>query len=461
MMRLILVLLALPAAAAAQVSLTHVGTVDVSVTSNAANPEYIGNNPTAVAWNGTDLWVAGFNNLGTAGTTAIIRVSNALTAPVFGTTFGVNAGTPSSRGYTGLDLVGSTLLASYDPGASSPVGITAWDLNGAPLWAKAARGSSGVAFDPGWFTIDSGAAWTTFGHTRRSLQNLATGVDIYDSTNGMVIDPSPSPGTTWRDIAFDAVTGDVWLRMANKVIAASRVDGNTLTNQRVLVDATLAATTIAQNIAYVRQLPGEVVFWNFRTSGATGQPFANAIRCNEAQTGASLAIDWGSFTAIAGAGAYDFSYDPATKTLAISDFSARAVYIFQVTIYAPYGSGCLGSGGMAPVLSASGSAHAGGAITYRLEQAAPLSIGFFAFGDSAASGIVPFPYFCPLLISPLLLIEGFFVTPPGPPGSGAGQFTIPIPLSASGISLTGQGFVMENGFLDQLVSSNAIFVVTM
>ena len=48
-------MLAMTAGLAAQVQLSLAGTVDLSSTSNSANAEYIGNNPSAIAWNGTDL----------------------------------------------------------------------------------------------------------------------------------------------------------------------------------------------------------------------------------------------------------------------------------------------------------------------------------------------------------------------------------------------------------------------
>ena len=133
----------------AQVSLTHLGTIDVASTSNAGNPEYIGSNPSAVAWNGTDVWVGGFNSSGATGDAAIVKVSNALTAPSYGARFGVQPATVNQRGYSGLDVSGGLLAAAYDNGSATPDGITGWDLAGNQLWGKSARGSSGVGIDPG------------------------------------------------------------------------------------------------------------------------------------------------------------------------------------------------------------------------------------------------------------------------------------------------------------------------
>lgn len=459
MLRPTLTVLALAALASAQVSLTHVTTVDVTSTSTATNPEYIGSNPTAVAWNGTDLFLGGFNATGAVGVAALVKISNALTAPTPGTAFGVVATTPNIRGYTGLDISGGTLAAAYDPGVVAPEGITAWDLAGNSLWLKSGRGGSGVGIDPGFGGVDFGVGWTTFGSGRRALQNQVTGADIYTAANGMIFNPTPSPGTTWRDMDFDPILGDIWLRMGNKVIAANRTGGNALTNQRVVVDAQLATGIIAQNLAFVRQPMGEVVFWNFRVVTTAGQLFTDSVRCARASDGADLTISWGAFTAPSGIGAYDFSYDEASRTLAISDFANRAVYIFKVTIHGYHGAGCPGTGGIVPTLTETGDAGAGGTLVYTLGNTAPLSLGLFAFGDNTTSLPLPFPYFCNLLITPVTLITGLFVTPPGVPGSGSGAISLGIPSGVGGLSLTAQGFVLENGDVNQLVASNGTQII--
>jgi hypothetical protein len=459
MLRTSLVLLALAASLSAQVSMTLVGTVDVSSTANGANPHFIGSNPTAVAWNGTDLFVAGYNASGAPGTAAITKVTTPLTTPVFSPAFGIQAATPNIRGYTGLDITSGILVASYDPGSAVNEGITGWDLNGNSLWQRNGRGSSGVAIDPGFGGVDFGAGWTTFGSGRRALQNQLTGSDLYTSANGAIFNPTPSPGTTWRDMDFDDLTGDVWLRMGNKVVAATRSAGNTFVNQRVVVDATLATTIIAQNLAFVRQFSGEVVFWNERSSTPAGQPFTTSVRCSRAVDGSDIVVDWGTFVAPAGVGAYDFSYDNATGTLAISDFNARQVHIFRVSIFETFGTGCPGQGGITPTLAAGGSAWGPGAINFTLANAAPLSIGLFVFGNTPVSVPLPFGAFCPLHVAPVLLLDGFFITGPGGPGSGSGAVTVPVPLGASGFNLAVQGAMLENGDLNQAVTSNGVFVV--
>ena len=168
------------------VTLTHLGTVDLDSTADPLNAEYIGTNPSAVAWDGTDLYVAGFNNGGAAADTGIIKVTDALGAATLGSTFGARS-TPSLRGFSGLDISGGTIASAYDAGGSDPRGIEAYDSTGSLLWSKAGRGGSGVGMDPGFGGADAGVAWTTFGSGRRALQDTATGADIYDGTNGAVI----------------------------------------------------------------------------------------------------------------------------------------------------------------------------------------------------------------------------------------------------------------------------------
>ena len=124
-----------------------------------------------------------------------------------------------------------------------------------------------------------------------------------------------------------------------------------------------------------------------------------------------------------------------------------------------YGTGCAGQGGITPVLRAVGPFPHTGAMTYELTGVAPLSLGFFAFGNDPVWVPLPFPGACPLHISPLLLIDGLFVTGPGAPGSGMGTFTVPLAASAMGMNLSAQGVVLENIDLGQLKTSNGVLIL--
>ena len=459
MLRSSLAILSCAAALSAQVSMNFVGTVDISSCTNSANPEFIGINPACVAWDGTDLYIAGYNNQAGPGISGIVRLSNALTTPTFGTPFGVIAATPGQRGYTGLDINKLTgqLAAAHDFGSVSVDGIACYDLNGTQQWVKSARGGSGVGFDPGYFTVlDFGVAWTTFGSGRRALQDQATGADIYDtSATGGIILPTGSAGLFWRDVDFDPLTGDLWARKGNKVIGATRSGGNSFT-PFTLVDTTQADFTNYQTIAFIRQGAEQFVIWNDRTGGAAGQVWTTVINCTRTSDGAPLTIDWGTFASANGAGAYDFSYDDDSGTLAISDFSNRLVHIFAVTAFKPFGTGCVGAGNFTPILEARGDARPNGALSFTISQGAGLSLGGFAFGAYQDNTPLPLPGNCPLHVTPLLFTEGLFFTGVGGDGSGTGSFTVPVPPGLSFQPLTVQGFILENGSLSGVRTTNGI-----
>ncbi|MCR9244199.1 MAG: hypothetical protein NXI31_04150 [bacterium] len=441
----------------AQVSLTHIGTVDVAVTSNAANPEYIGANPSAVAWNGTDLWVAGFNNAAGTNSTAIVKVSNALTTPAFGATFGVVPATPSSRGYSGLDIEGSRLVSAHDFGTNTPDGISQWDLNGNNNWMKDGRGSSGAAFDPGFVgVVDPGTAWMTFSVGRRLLQDNTTGADLYTTANGMIV--NAGSGTLWRDLDFDPLTGDIYLRRSNEIVKCERIAGNTVINNQVLVSAVPAAFVNQQNLEFVQHGGEQLIFWNDRASQNGGQLFESVIRCHRPD-GTFLEIDFGTFTAAAGAAAYDFSYDEQSGTLAISDFSGRAVYIFAVSVFSQYGASCPGQGSIAPELSAVGDTRGGGAITYTAASTAPSSVGAFVFGFSRTSMPLTLPPNCLQQVTPILFSAGLYFTGAGAPGSGTGTFSLNVNPGLAGITLRAQSVILEGGSLSSVITTNGVETV--
>ena len=328
----LLALAALSAVGSAQFSLTEIAFVDLDSTATFGNPEYIGSNPSAVAWNGSDLFVAGYNNQGVTDFAGIVKVSNALTAPALGSAFGVLS-TPSLRGYSGLDISGSTLVAAYDPGVTDPDGITAWDLGGVKLWAKDARGGSGVGVDPGFpggdLSLGSGAGWTTFGSGRRALQNLASGADIWTTADGMVI--LSSEGSFWRDMDYDGATGDVWLREGNNVIHAVRSGDNAISTVNVPVDVADADFVNGQNLAYIDFGINDWILYNDRGNPSAGQDFF-AVNQAIRPDGSPVSLTWLGTSPAAGAAYYDYSWDAASQTLAVLDFSNRNVHIYAVVL---------------------------------------------------------------------------------------------------------------------------------
>ncbi|TWT48289.1 PEP-CTERM sorting domain-containing protein [Botrimarina hoheduenensis] len=317
------------------ITFQEIARFDVSgASSDVASPDFIGNNPSAVAWDAGKLYVAGFVNGPASAQSAIIEVTNAgstgANVATFSSAFG-GLTTPNTRGFSGLDLENGVLAAAYDDGAADPNGIRAFNAaTNTQTWAKNARGGSGVAHDPGFASVDSGVAWATFGSGRRSLQNTATGADIYTTANGMII--TDFGGSFWRDLDFDQSTGDLYARRANDVLKTTRTGGNSGTVS-VIVDTNENAPFVAgQNIDFMATADfGDLVVYNDRASTLGGQSFFDVVKVIDPAGAAASALFSFTYGAPAlGVGYYDFDFDTASQTLAIVDFSSRNVHIFQV-----------------------------------------------------------------------------------------------------------------------------------
>ncbi|MCR9245761.1 MAG: hypothetical protein NXI31_12085 [bacterium] len=460
MIRSAVTALALPSALLAQVSLTQIAAIDVSTTANPAAAEYIGTRPAAIAWDGVSVWLAGRNDSAAAGDTAIVRIDNPLTAATFGNAFGTAPATPSGFGFTGLARSGGRLAAAHDSGASAVNGIAHYDLAGNLAWLFPGRGSSGIAFDPGYFTIAGiGTAWTSIGASRRALQVNASGLILYSLTNGMVLDAGQ--GRFWRDVTFDPATGDAYLRKSNEVILCERVGPNSATNRRVLVMTVRADLVDQQHIVFAAHPTRDLIFWNERRSTQPGQPFAAAIRCHT-PTGNELTVlfDYGNLAPPgAGDGAYDIDYDATTATLAICDGANRMVHVFAVSSWNNYGTGCPGRGNFTPRLLARGDTRGGGSIQFDVSNAAPSSVGALVFGVARANIPIPFPGSCPQHVAPLIFQLGPFFTSPGTAGSGTARITLGLNPGLRGLRMTTQAVIAENGSLNALVTTNGIETV--
>jgi hypothetical protein len=330
------------------------------------NPSYIGNNPSAVAWNGSRLFVAGLNN-GATGTnsqnTGIIEVLNTSTTGIvtssavqYGSRFGFFA-TPSQRGYTGLAMQNNRLFAALDTNVVQPNALSGYDISTqttGTLWSVSGRGNGGVAIDPGFVvggTSQGGAGvgWATWGDgvvgsaNRRGLNDPATGATIYSfSATGSAPAGMQWPATTnavnGRDITFDPRTGDVYGRYTDLVSKAVRSGSNATTAQSVIWDPGDGAIAIGQNIEFMSNTTaaGDLLVFN-QKDGFSGGTFTDYVRLSDTN-GTVQSATWnflGGTSPTSTAGYYDFAYDTTSQTLAVVDASNLRVSIFRFGAPAP------------------------------------------------------------------------------------------------------------------------------
>lgn len=351
------------AASASAIDLTHLKTIDISsfsASSTAAN--YIGSNPSAIAWDGTDLYVGGYNSAGATAPTAINKISAALNVHSLGANAFGSFNTANSRGISSLAVKNGKLGASLDNGAGNANSARLFDVAGAPsqLWSVGAptsgtgdssRRGMAMDFDPGFNGggTNQGVAYLAVGSGRRHLLDAATGLYINGQNAGAIINFNPA-STTWRDMAFDPTTGDLYTRESNRVGKAVRSGDNSFTTvsggQSVaIVTGPVASAVDNQNLAFINSpTQGNFLMYNDRSTAAAGQAFSSVVKAVDLN-GAALALNFiGGFSAVNGNGAYDFSFNAASNTLAISDFANRKVYFFGVPT--PGSLGVLGLAGL-------------------------------------------------------------------------------------------------------------------
>ena len=331
------------ATAAAQVQFTEIMRADISAAAGEGNNWFIGRNLSSVAWDGTNLYVAGqsFNSAGSA--IAKVTPQMGTTSALFelGGSFGFQA-TAATRGIQDLAISADGRLAvATDNGAGASFGYRLFDTSGNLIVDSNfnVRGN-GVDFDP----INGVAAGAVLGSGRlHGFNNDGSTFSGWDAATGPLLFTVSS---TNRDSEFDS-DGNLYYRQQNSIHRIDRTGGTTFAGPVEL--KTSNSTNInGQNLDVIEGFGDDLIIYTERLSTANGQSFGSVIQGIDSSGNAvSLSFDFiDSFgDALTGNGYYDFSYDAASQTLAVADFANNQVYIFAVP--APASAALLGLGGLA------------------------------------------------------------------------------------------------------------------
>ena len=363
------------------VGLYELARFNLNDTSNSSNTAFIGSNPYAVAWNGSKLYVAGVNNSGVSGTTAIVEVTNAadvtsgalsgIVTPTFSTAFGQLTTGAASLGYRGLALNGGLLAAAWDNNANSANSYQLFDATTNLLnWNMSVSGISirgwAVAFDPGYQgdpAQGGGFAFVNSGSGRRQLNNDSTGANVYNSTNGFLINNTAGQ-STWRDMAFDPETGDVYMKATNLVTKTVRTGANASYANPGAPETTIlvnqaTTTNIGSTLGFMSEITasavnayaGDLVVYN-NTAAPLATNWTDAIKFVSA-SGTAVAAEWSFISAppTSASSIYDFAWDPGTQTLAVLDYTNRNVSVFTTAVPEPTTWALLGTGGIAAAVA--------------------------------------------------------------------------------------------------------------
>lgn len=362
------VCLAASLANAQTLSMKCIGRVDlfdlaVAQIGGLPNPNRIGTNPATCAIVGDDLYVAGFNNNLTTIPGRVVKVANALAAPSFQTIPAAEKTMPAFYGFTGMEYQpGGGLLITFDDYSYGPAGqIRLLDIDSGPsptLLAESPVNSVQGICGPAWDNGYDGTGWdyTVGGQPRRgpiptvlfpgfvgpfglnpTTLDAGLGQTVFEynpPTNNLRLDFVGVTGTTWRDHDINPVNGTYAARVNNDLVIGKRAGDNVNFTTQTFIDFGDAPFQAGQNVQIMHNYPGgSKVIMNDRRVGGGGQPFASVVKVFD-EDGNAVAMNFLNTDTplpgflVDGNAWYDFSWDPATKRLAVLDFVDLYAYVF-------------------------------------------------------------------------------------------------------------------------------------
>lgn len=339
-------------ASADTVRLVEVMRTNVSAATGVGNAWFIGKNVSAVAWDGTDLYVGGqsFDASGSAIAKVRPQVGSTSGSYLLSGAFGTQA-TTGTRGVQDISVRASDGLVGVatDFGSNNVNGIRIFNSAGAAQGNSSfANRGNGVHFDP----VDGRLTALGLGSGRvfKFNDNGSTyndGVKNWDSAAGPIIFLNSS---THRDLTMDA-SGNLVYRPNNAIHRANRNPDGLSYAAASVVRPNAIDNVNGQNIEHINgggSLFSDFNLFSDRVAVTSGQALANVVK-GITSGGAAVTLEFDFLDAFGdaptGNGFYDFSYHAASQTVAVSDFAANQVYIFRV-VPAPGAAGLLAGAGL-------------------------------------------------------------------------------------------------------------------
>ncbi len=331
--------------ATAQVSFTHIKSVDLSRYFPANGRQ--GDLASDVAFDGSNLYIAGMSTANTtAASVGVLKISNVLSLDVNSWTYTplitlTQAGQSRSSYIVyrdGFLYLGTGLGATDDPNqppndaqtgirkfdATTGTQISGWNSSGAVPGVVLPRDLSNstraecIEIDPGYQGNNPSLAVLARGRGFIFRRDFATGGALPNILSTPSRDCQGGATTTgMRDITFSP-EGDAYLRVDNSIFYAQRSGDNTVVDgnsTRIFNFCSDNPFQVLINIHYLRTSSGDYLIYNRRTGDANN-------RLNKVFVASGSGANWSSYAEITGDEPLPDGNTPAAYTLDIFNFTS-------------------------------------------------------------------------------------------------------------------------------------------
>jgi hypothetical protein len=299
--------------ASAQVSFTHIKSVDIS---RYFNGSQLGSIACDVAFDGSNLYIAGMSVSNTSpASVGVLKVTNVLSLDVgswgYVPLITLTQAAQSRSSYivyrdgflylgTGLgdssNNAANTGIRKFD--AATGTQISDWNITGVVLPSDLSNSSRAecIEIDPGYQGNNPSLAVLARGRGFIFRRDFATGSALPNILGEPYNDCAGDTGQTtgMRDITFSP-EGDVYLRVDNSIFYAPRTADNSVQNGRTCRIFDFSTDNVFQvliNIHYLRTSSGDYLLYNRRTG-------ANP-RFNKVFVASGSGASWGNYAELTG-----------------------------------------------------------------------------------------------------------------------------------------------------------------